>query len=179
MITLAFVVSGTERDAVSLGGQEFVKKPDDGQLLKLLDVPGITITGKARSVTVPDGDRLMGSLMFMLNFNIYNGDSVFTSTDPLPVTSDYGFRFRYRPITLLMSQLREGYLLKPEDWILQAVAGNNSSLNYPTGNNITVKLTGNTLTFTPMNTNIFWIKPGADGWGMSFGYTSVFQVISE
>lgn len=36
-MTLAFVVSGVEREAVSLGGQEFVKKPDDGQLLKLLD----------------------------------------------------------------------------------------------------------------------------------------------
>ncbi|QEU46220.1 hypothetical protein FMM01_02185 [Schleiferilactobacillus harbinensis] len=156
-----------------------MKKPDDGQLLKLLDVPGITITGKARSVTVPDGDQLMGSLMFMLNFNIHNSDSVFTSTDPLPVTSDYIYRFRYRPITLSISQLHEGYLLKPEDWILQAVAGNNMSFNYPTGNNITVKLTGNTLTFTPMNTNIFWINPGPNGWGMSFGYTSVFQVISE
>lgn len=178
-MTLAFVVSGVERDAVSLGGQEFVKKPDDGQLLKLLDVPGITITGKAKSVTVPDGDRLMGSLMFMPNFNVRNGDSVFTSTDPLPVTSDYGFRFRYRPITLLMSQLREGYLLKPEDWILQAVSGDNSSFNSPTGNNITVQLTGNTLTFTPMNTKTFWIDTGANGWGMSFGYTSVFQVISE
>lgn len=176
---MAFVVSGTERDAVSLGGQEFVRKPSDGLLLKQLNIPGTTITGKPRSVSVPDAENLTGKLMFLLNFNFQYGTDVFVTTQPLSNDFDYIYKVRCRPIIVSVQDLRNGLVLKPGDWIQEIKSGNSPIIYAPTGNNVTAQLIGSTLTFAPTGKSIFWISTDVNGWGLPFGYSSVFQVISE